>query len=140
MISYIKNEADTCRIAAEYAKSLCPGDVVALSGRLGAGKSVFARALMRALGVMDEAIPSPTFAIIQEYIGRQGVRIAHMDWYRLNCVEELEAIGVRDYMQLPWICIIEWPERGESLIPPYAHMISLSPVPDDSKARIFTDL
>lgn len=134
MILHFKNEAETTRYAAQFAKSLVPGDVVAISGQLGVGKSVFARALMRALGVMDEAMPSPTFSIVQEYIGRE-CQVAHMDWYRLSSVEELEAIGVRDYMQMPWICIIEWPERGKSLIPSSAHTLSMSFKPDDPRAR-----
>jgi tRNA threonylcarbamoyladenosine biosynthesis protein TsaE len=124
LIFYSDSESETCDFAADFSRSLKPGDVVALSGELGAGKSVFARALMRALGVNDEAMPSPTFAIIQEYLGR-GCRVAHMDWYRLGCAEELEGIGVREYMQAPWITIIEWPERAASLLPPSTRHVSI---------------
>ena len=134
MIFYSNSEPETREIAEEFALTLKPGDCVALSGELGAGKSVFARALMRALGVTDEAMPSPTFAIIQEYIGRD-CRVAHMDWYRLDGIEELEAIGVREYMQPPWISIIEWPERAAALLPPDCRQLTLSTRPESPEAR-----
>jgi len=130
----LDSEAATADLAAEFARSLEPGDVVALHGELGAGKSVFARAAMRALGVTDEALPSPTFAIIQEYEGR-NCRVAHMDWYRLDGVEELEAIGVRDYFQPPWICLVEWPERAPELLPDKAVHLFIACVPDKLDAR-----
>jgi len=135
MQNRLNSEQETCAFAASFARKLKPGDVVALSGPLGAGKSVFARALMRALGVADEFMPSPTFAIIQEYDGKD-CRIAHMDWYRVEGEQELEAIGAREYFQPPWICLIEWPERAESLISPHAWHIALSLVPDQPDIRL----
>jgi len=110
------NESETVGIAARFAATLKPGDVVAISGELGAGKSVFCRAVMRALGVTDEALPSPTFAITQEY-DADHCRVAHMDWYRLEGVAEIEMLGVRDFFIPPWICLIEWPERAADLLP-----------------------
>jgi len=71
---------------------------------------------MRTLGVTDEALPSPTFAIIQEY-DADHCRVAHMDWYRLDDTAEIEMLGVRDFFIAPWICLIEWPERGRNLLP-----------------------
>jgi len=110
------NEAETVAIATQFAVALKPGSVVAISGELGAGKSVFCRAVMRALGVTDDALPSPTFAIIQEYDGAV-CRVAHMDWYRLDDAAEIEMLGVRDFFEAPWICLIEWPERGADILP-----------------------
>lgn len=68
----------------------------------------------RALGTAGEAPPSPAFSLIQEYKGN-GHRIAHVGWYRLEHVKEIEAFGVREYLQPPWICLIEWLERTASL-------------------------
>jgi len=110
------NESETVEVATRLAATLKPGDVVAISGELGAGKSVFCRAVMRALGVTDEALPSPTFAIIQEY-DADDCRVAHMDWYRLDEAAEIEMLGVRDFFLPPWICLIEWPERAADLLP-----------------------
>jgi len=71
---------------------------------------------MRALGVTDEALPSPSFAIIQEY-DADDCRVAHMDWYRLDDAAEIEMLGVRDFFLSPWICLIEWPERAAAILP-----------------------
>ena len=128
-------ESDTAAVAGRFAESLKPGDVVALHGELGAGKSVFSRAVMRALGVTDAALPSPTFAIIQEYDGSH-CRIAHMDWYRLDDAEEIDLLGVRDYFRPPWICLIEWPERARGLLPETVITVELRCVDDDPDARL----
>lgn len=121
----VRREAETRALAAELAKRLVPGDVVALQGDLGTGKSVFARAILRSLGVKDPALPSPTFALIQEYFGK-GCKIAHMDFYRLDDPGELEAIGLRRYLASPWICIIEWAEKAVDLLPPHTHWVYFS--------------
>ncbi|MDX8410408.1 MAG: tRNA (adenosine(37)-N6)-threonylcarbamoyltransferase complex ATPase subunit type 1 TsaE, partial [Mariprofundaceae bacterium] len=130
----LASEAETRQAAADLAKYMNPGNVVALQGELGAGKSVFARALMRALGVTDEVMPSPTFTLIQTYEG-EGCKIAHMDWYRLESSEEIELLGVRDYFQPPWISLIEWPERAESLLPPDAVRVHLECVDENPDVR-----
>lgn len=131
----LNNEVESCACAQDIAEKLKDGDVVTLAGELGAGKSVFARAIMRALGVTDEALPSPTFSLIQEYEGRVS-RIVHMDWYRLDHAEEIEALGVREYFQPPWICLIEWPERAPDLLPPATIRIQLQCLDDDLDARL----
>jgi len=130
----LKNEAETIEYATRFARSLKPGDCVALAGDLGAGKSVFARAVMRALGIRDAALPSPTYSIIQEYQARDS-RVAHMDWYRLEDADELAAIGVCEYFQPPWICLIEWPQRAPDLLPEACIRVHLNCVDDDSAAR-----
>jgi len=122
-------------VAKCFASDLQAGDVVALSGDLGTGKSVFSRAVMRALGVSDAALPSPTFAIIQEYDGA-GLRISHMDWYRLGDAETIDLLGVRDYFQSPWLCLIEWPERAPGLLPDTAIRVRLRCMDDNPNARL----
>jgi len=131
----LNSEAETIEFAKELSTRIKPGQVIAISGQLGAGKSVLARALMRSLGVTDAALPSPTYTIIQEYEGNK-CRVAHMDWYRLEEESELEAIGVREYFVPPWICLIEWPERGPGLLPDDAVHLSLHCVADDAEARL----
>jgi len=130
----VANETETIALANDFAASLKAGDVVALSGELGAGKSVFSRAVMRALGVLDVALPSPTFAIIQEYDGRD-CRVAHMDWYRLDDVDEIAMLGVRDYFQSPWICLIEWAERADELFSDAVIHVHMACVVDNLEAR-----
>jgi len=134
--SHVFHESETVALASAFAVNLKPGDVVALSGELGAGKSVFCRAVMRALGVTDTALPSPTFSIIQEYEGK-SCRVAHMDWYRLDVADEIDMLGVREYFQPPWICLIEWPERAMALLgKAVIHVIMTSPSADPDSRLI----
>ncbi len=137
MCRRLNSEAETRAFAASMARRLKPGDVVALKGELGAGKSVFARAVMRALGVADAALPSPTFSLIQEYDG-EGCRVAHMDWYRLEGPEEVMALGVRDYFQPPWICLIEWAERAGALLPEDSICVALAGVAGAPDVRLLS--
>ncbi|RMH52901.1 MAG: tRNA (adenosine(37)-N6)-threonylcarbamoyltransferase complex ATPase subunit type 1 TsaE [Zetaproteobacteria bacterium] len=126
----LEDEAATLRAARELAARLQPGDVVALSGPLGVGKSCFARAMLRALGVRDAALPSPTYAIIQPYRGAHGP-VAHMDWYRIDDEAELRLTGVAEYLVAPWITLVEWPERGMGLLPAAYWRVELA-IPADA--------
>ena len=108
MVDYALNEAD--RIGAAIAKSLRPGDVVALSGDLGAGKTTLARAILAALGLEGEA-PSPTFAIVQPYEPPEtACPVLHIDLYRLDEPEEVAELGLDD-ARYDHALLIEWPER-----------------------------
>ena len=136
MLKFLSHsETETIAFAERFAATLEPGDVVALSGELGVGKSVFCRAIIRALGVVDEALPSPTFAIIQEYEGSHG-RIAHMDWYRLEAATEIGLLGVREFFQPPWVCLIEWSERASELLPGVARHVTITCVEGDFDGRL----
>jgi len=135
----LDDEAETIAWAKALAKALKKGDVLAFSGELGAGKSVMSRAMMRALAVKDEVLPSPTYAIIQEYEGMLDdgnvCKIAHMDLYRLENVEDADMLGIREFFDVPWICLIEWAERAPSLLPKSVLNIELSYVQGDVKKR-----
>ena len=118
----IENEAAMISLAKSLAANIQAGDCFALHGDLGAGKSFLARAMMRALGVTDEALPSPTFAIIQEYDAanhgkNEGLKIAHMDWYRLEDSFDVANLGVDEFFAAPWVSLIEWSERAPELLP-----------------------
>jgi len=120
----LMNEHDTIAAAEQLATRLQGGDCVALQGELGAGKTLFSRALLRELGVKNEVIPSPTYAIIQPYQGAL-FPVAHMDWYRMDDAESLLNIGVEEYLQPPWITIIEWPQCASQLLPTHTYCITL---------------
>ncbi len=113
----IENEAAMITLAESLAANINAGDCFALHGELGAGKSFLARAMMRALGVTDEALPSPTFAIIQEYESNSELKLAHMDWYRLEDVMDVDNLGVTEFFAAPWVSLIEWSERAPELLP-----------------------
>lgn len=105
----------THALAARLARIAKPGDVLALSGDLGAGKTEFARAFIRALTDADEDVPSPTFTLVQTYEGETG-EIWHFDLYRLESAEEAFELGIEDAFH-DAISLIEWPERLGPYLP-----------------------
>ena len=110
------DEAALGRIASLLALKVRPGDVVALHGDLGAGKTTFARALIRSLlGDQDAEVPSPTFSLCQTYQASR-MAIAHFDLYRLSTAEEAEEIGFEEALARG-LTLIEWPERLGDLLP-----------------------
>ena len=109
---------ETARLAAHHARELAPGDVVLVSGELGAGKTTWVRAACRELGV-EEPVTSPTFTIGQLYGGRDGLEIAHLDLYRLDGLEGETPGLLDDYVTAERIVFVEWPERARA---PFAHV------------------
>ncbi len=101
-------EAETAAAGEQLAQTLRPGDVVLLSGELGAGKTAFVRGLARALGVPEADVTSPTFTLVQEYRAPKVV-LFHVDLYRLS-PREVEDLGL-DEMMSEGILAIEWPDR-----------------------------
>lgn len=128
----VASAAETQAVAAGLAARLRPGDVVALQGELGSGKTCFAQGLGRALGVQGP-IGSPTFTLINEYAGR--LPFHHVDLYRLSGVAEALDLGLDDALDGDGVTAIEWPERAPGLIPPRAWRVKLEADPDDPGAR-----
>lgn len=91
--------------------------VITLSGELGAGKSVLARAIARGAGV-DAVMPSPTFSLVLRYDSARGVEVSHLDLYRLERPEDVRELGWRELGSGNEIVLIEWPERAAALLPP----------------------
>jgi len=110
----LPDEKATGALAARLAGLARPGDVIALSGELGAGKTSFARAFIRARGG-GEGVPSPTFTLVQTYELADGA-VWHFDLYRLRAAEEAWELGIEDAFR-DGISLIEWPERLGSLLP-----------------------
>jgi len=133
---HIKDEAAMVALAQTLAADIDAGDCLALHGDLGAGKSFLSRAIMRALGVTDEALPSPTFAIIQEYNANQDMKVAHMDWYRLDDGQSVEQLGVSEFFSPPWVTLIEWSERASELLPKHTKHIYIELDDEDMNARL----
>ena len=112
MIYLTKSEKETFDIAVEYAKTLKSGDVILLSGDLGAGKTVFTKGLAVGLNISDE-VTSPTYAYLNVY----GDYLYHYDCYRLSCGEDAELLGLTDYFNGDNICVIEWSENILDVLP-----------------------
>jgi tRNA threonylcarbamoyl adenosine modification protein YjeE len=116
MIYKTTEESETIAVATEFAVSLKPRDIVLLDGDLGMGKSVFSRAVIRALaGDTTLDVPSPTFTLVQTY-GTRGGEVFHFDLYRLKDSEELYEIGWEDAVS-SGIVLVEWPEQLDDLTP-----------------------
>lgn len=118
------DEAATEALAARLAARAAKGDVFALVGTLGIGKSVFARAFIKALCRVSE-VPSPTFTLVQEYSAPQFT-IFHYDLYRLKSPEEIFELGMEEAMY-DGVCLIEWPERMGGYLPRKCVTVTLTP-------------
>ena len=120
--------------AQEFASLLGDETVYAFYGEMGAGKTTFIRELCRALGVEEDLANSPSFSIINEYRSDTTAElIYHFDLYRLESVDEALEIGVEDYFDSGALCLLEWPERIEPLLPDDTVKVSISVNPDDSR-------
>ncbi|MEA2097247.1 MAG: tRNA (adenosine(37)-N6)-threonylcarbamoyltransferase complex ATPase subunit type 1 TsaE [Candidatus Cloacimonadota bacterium] len=109
----LKSEDDTIEFAKELAPKLKKGDVVALYGELGAGKTFFTQHLCKFLGV-TENVSSPSYVLMNEYMGNYIIR--HLDLYRLDAAEEVLELGLYDLYE-DAITIIEWPEIANGMLP-----------------------
>lgn len=112
---FSSSEADTRAIARALGAVLLPGDVVALTGDLGAGKTVFCKGLGEALGIPPDRVVSPSFTIVTEHAGRMPFR--HVDVYRLSSVREAEEIGLEESLRGDGVCVVEWAEKIAILLP-----------------------
>ncbi|MGC2414249.1 MAG: tRNA (adenosine(37)-N6)-threonylcarbamoyltransferase complex ATPase subunit type 1 TsaE [Stellaceae bacterium] len=132
----LPDEAATAALAARIAVLARPGDVIALKGELGAGKTSFARAFIRARGGV-EAVPSPSFTLVQVYELGEGT-IWHIDAYRLRDPDEAWELDIEDAFH-EGISLIEWPERLGPLIPARRLEITLSAGPTQEARRAAID-
>ncbi|MBQ0017949.1 MAG: tRNA (adenosine(37)-N6)-threonylcarbamoyltransferase complex ATPase subunit type 1 TsaE [Clostridiales bacterium] len=120
----LKNESDTRELGFELAGNAQPGDVIALIGDLGTGKTALTGYIAEGLGV-TETVSSPTFTIVKEY--RSGrLPLFHFDVYRLGSGDELLDLGVDEYINGDGVCVIEWADIVADVLPEDATVIQLS--------------
>ncbi|MGJ8546157.1 MAG: tRNA (adenosine(37)-N6)-threonylcarbamoyltransferase complex ATPase subunit type 1 TsaE [Sulfitobacter sp.] len=130
----LQSEAATQAHAEALAARLSPGDCILLTGDVGAGKSFFVRALIRALLLQPEDIPSPTFTLVQSYDTRAGA-LWHADLYRLSGIQDIEELGLLDAFDEA-ICLIEWPDRLGDFAPKNALSLRLEPAKEEDARRL----
>lgn len=111
----LKGEAAMLAFAAQIAQIAKTGGLIFLHGTLGAGKTTLSRGMIQALGHVG-AVKSPTYTLVEEYeLG--SIQVYHFDLYRLGDPEELEFMGIREYIKPGKLCLIEWPEKGQDVLP-----------------------
>lgn len=120
--------------AREFVAAMGDATIFAFYGEMGAGKTTFINALSRALGVEDDETGSPTFAIINEYRSSTTAElIYHFDLYRIEDYEEALDLGVEDYFDSGALCLLEWPENIEPLLPDDTVRVKISVNPDSTR-------
>lgn len=134
----IKNIGDIDRAAAKFIERIGDRKLVAFFAPMGAGKTTFTTAICRVLGVTDP-VGSPTFAIINEYMKADGEPMYHFDFYRINKLSEAIDIGLEDYLYSGCLCIMEWPENVEELLPEDTLRVYITVNPDGSRTLSWDD-
>ncbi|MBQ4285101.1 MAG: tRNA (adenosine(37)-N6)-threonylcarbamoyltransferase complex ATPase subunit type 1 TsaE [Bacteroidales bacterium] len=129
----IRDLQDLDRAAREFLQAIGDNNLVAFYAPMGAGKTTFTTAICKALGVREDAVSSPTFAIVNEYRSGTGEPIYHFDFYRITKLEEALDIGLYDYLDSGALCLMEWPENIEDLLPEETLRVSITPRPDGSR-------
>ncbi len=124
---------DLKRGAKEFLDAVGENRLIAFYAPMGAGKTTFITAVCKALGVEEDAISSPTFAIVNEYRGRGGRPIFHFDFYRIEQPAEALDIGLYDYLDSGELCLMEWPENVEALLPEETLQVHIEVAPDGSR-------
>ncbi len=135
----IKDTDDLSRAAREFLKEIGDNRIIAFFAPMGAGKTTFTTAVCGALGVREDAVSSPTFAIVNEYKTGSGEPMYHFDFYRVTKIAEALDIGFYDYIDSGCLCVIEWPENIEEILPEETLRISIKVNPDESREVTWDD-
>jgi tRNA threonylcarbamoyladenosine biosynthesis protein TsaE len=125
-----RSPEETQQFGARLGELARPGDVLLLAGKLGAGKTCLVQGIARGLGIKEYAA-SPSFVVVRELYGR--LPLYHMDFYRLENLEEIADLGLDDYLYGQGVSVVEWAEKGLSLLPPEHLLIEMSYVSDNER-------
>ena len=134
----VQNLEDLDRAAAEFLKEIGNNTLIAFYAPMGSGKTTFTTAICRNLGVTDP-VGSPTFAIVNEYMRADGEPMYHFDFYRINKLSEAVENGLYDYLDSGYLCLMEWPENIEDLLPEETLKVSIHVNPDQSRTIFWED-
>jgi len=135
----IRSLSEIDAAAEEFLRRLGDRRLVAFFAPMGAGKTTFTTALCRRLGVRADAVSSPTFAIVNEYRTAAGDPVYHFDFYRITKLEEALDIGLYDYLDSGALCLMEWPENIEELLPVETLRVSIDVAPDGTRTLTWQD-
>jgi len=130
-----RSVADTERVAGELARGLRPGDVIALHGELGAGKTQFTRGLVQALGGDARDVSSPTYVLLHVY-ETGSLTVYHIDAYRVSGSDDLAQIGFDELLEQAGVVVVEWASRVASLLPDKHINVTLEHIGEDARKII----
>ncbi len=125
--------------AERFLKEISGRKLIAFRAPMGAGKTTFTTALCRVLGVREDSVSSPTFAIVNEYRTINGESVFHFDFYRIGKIEEALDIGLYDYLDSGCLCLMEWPENIEELLPEETLNVCIEVLEDGSRSVTWED-
>ncbi|MFH2094618.1 MAG: tRNA (adenosine(37)-N6)-threonylcarbamoyltransferase complex ATPase subunit type 1 TsaE [Bacteroidota bacterium] len=128
----INSPADTGRAAKEFLRAFPGARLLAFRGEMGAGKTTFIKALCKELGITD-LVQSPSFSIINHYIGKKGLSVFHFDFFRLKNTGELFDTGFEEYLHSGDYCMFEWPELAEPFLPEETLFFSIRITKDNQR-------
>jgi tRNA threonylcarbamoyladenosine biosynthesis protein TsaE len=128
----VKSTDELPEVAKQFMHTFCDQRVFAFSGELGAGKTTFIKALCNVMGSKDY-VTSPSFALVNEYTGKDGFPVFHFDFYRIKEIEEIFDIGFEEYIYSGHYCFIEWPEIVDPLLS--GDIVEVSISADDTGVR-----
>ncbi|EFL46943.1 hydrolase, P-loop family [Prevotella disiens FB035-09AN] len=132
----IESLATIHEAAKQFIAGIGDNKMFAFYGKMGAGKTTFTKAICEVLGVKD-VITSPTFAIVNEYTDREGQPIYHFDFYRIKKLEEVYDMGYEDYFYSNHLCLLEWPELIEDILPENTIKVTIEEQPNGTRVVTF---
>lgn len=135
----IHNLAQIGDAAARFLDEIGDARLIAFYAPMGAGKTTFTTAICKALGVSGDAVSSPTFAIVNEYRTAAGESLFHFDFYRLGKAAEALDIGFYDYIDSGCMCLMEWPENIEEILPEETLKVRIEVLPDETRVVSWQD-
>ena len=136
---HIATLEDLGQAAKNFLEEIGDNRLVAFYAPMGAGKTTFTTAVCTQLGVQEDAVSSPTFAIVNEYRTGTGEPLYHFDFYRIERLEEALDIGLYDYLDSGSLCLMEWPENIEDLLPEETLKVHIRVNPDASRTLSWED-
>ena len=122
--------------ARQFLEQSEGSNIIALYGEMGAGKTTLTKAICKVLGV-EESVTSPTFTIVNEYRTIGGESVYHFDFYRIEKLSEALDIGYEEFMESGSICLIEWPEKVEEILPKETLRVKIESMEDGSRRVVF---
>ena len=128
----IDSQSELRNVADAIIQNLDGRSIVAFYGQMGAGKTTLIREIVALLG-SEDVVTSPTFALVNQYSTADGDAVYHFDFYRINSIAEAFDMGYEEYFYSGDLCLVEWPEKVEQLLPDEVMVVRIEPIDENSR-------